>query len=82
MFGKKKKKNLQVVEEDIEPEEDLEVEEVEEEKPIKKKAKEVKQIYKVVKELPTQQVRQAKSKDGTIVNFVTIEEALTEVINQ
>ena len=81
MFGKKKKKNLQVVEEDIEPEEDLEVEEeVEEPKPTKKK--EVKEIYKVVKELPTQAVRQAKAKDGTIVNFVTIEEALTEVINQ
>jgi hypothetical protein len=35
----------------------------------------------VVRELPVQQVRQSKKEDGTIINFITVEEALTELLN-
>lgn len=44
---------------------------------VKKKYK-----YLVVKELPTQQIRRTKAEDGTIVYFVTVEEALTEFMNK
>lgn len=36
----------------------------------------------VVKEIPTQEVRQVKKEDGSIVNLVTVEEALTKLINE
>lgn len=35
----------------------------------------------VVKELPVQEVRSMVRKDGTKINFVTVEEALTEIYN-
>ena len=35
----------------------------------------------VVKELPMQEVRTTKDKDGTIINFITIEEALSNIMN-
>ena len=38
--------------------------------------------FQVVKELPTQVIRQVKAEDGTIINLITIEEALTEFINE
>ena len=46
-----------------------------------KEGKEAKQRTVVVKEL-TQEVRQAQDTDGTILNFITTEEALTEIMNQ
>ncbi len=36
----------------------------------------------VVKELPVQQVRSYVDDDGTKVNLVTTEEALTEILNK
>ena len=38
--------------------------------------------YVVVKELPVQQVRSAKAEDGVTEIYVTVEEALQEVINE
>ena len=39
-----------------------------------------KEVTKVVLKLPVQEIRQYKDEDGTIVNLVTIEEALTELM--
>ncbi len=44
--------------------------------------KEVKHRIMVVKELPTEVIRQTEEEDGTILHFITVEEALTESINQ
>lgn len=38
--------------------------------------------YVVVKELPVQQVRSAKAEDGVTEIYVTLEEALQEMINE
>jgi len=70
------------------------VEEIEEvKKPTKKVSQKVvtkeptptepeKRKIQVVKELPMQPVRVVKMEDGTLVNLITIEEALTEFINE
>lgn len=42
---------------------------------------EKKEVYKVVAKLPTQEVRRYQEEDGTIVNLITIEEALTGIVN-
>ena len=39
-----------------------------------------KEVYQIVDELPVQVIRKARQDDGTIVNFITKEEA-TELIN-
>lgn len=59
-----------------------EIEEKIETKPVeaKNKKKEQKPKYKVVKELPMQQIRQAKEEDGSLTTFITIEEALQSLI--
>jgi hypothetical protein len=36
----------------------------------------------VVKELPFEYIRKYKDRNGNIVNLVTIEEALTEILNE
>lgn len=36
----------------------------------------------VVKELPMQPIRETKADDGTLIRFVTVEEALTAVLNE
>jgi len=36
----------------------------------------------VVKEIPVQQVRESVTEDGTILHYITVEEALTQFINQ
>ena len=41
-----------------------------------------KEIFQVVKELPMQPVRSVKMEDGTIVNLITVEEALSQFINE
>ena len=46
------------------------------------KKKEVQHRFMVVKELPVQVVREQTDKEGTIVHFITAEEALTEFMNQ
>lgn len=40
-----------------------------------------KERIQVVRDLPVQSIREFKDKDGTIVTFMTIEEALTEFMN-
>lgn len=40
-----------------------------------------KEVYEVVAKLPVQEIRRFKRDDGIIVNLITIEEALTEVMN-
>ena len=39
------------------------------------------EVYEVVAKLPVQEIRRYKRDDGVIVNLITIEEALTEVMN-
>ena len=59
--------------------------EVTEDKPKEKteeKSEEKKERIVVVKEIPTQEVREHIAEDGTILHFITIEEALTEFVNQ
>ena len=81
MFGKNKKqeqfKKIESTEDDEEVPEVNPMEEI-----TKETGKKAKEVYEVVKELPQQIIRQVKLKDGTIVNLITIEEALTEFINQ
>ena len=55
--------------------------ELKREKEVEKKI-EPKELIKVVAQLPVQEVRKIVDKDGTIYNLITIEEALTEVLNQ
>lgn len=95
MFGKKKyKKADEMVSDDIEEDEeeiepDRKLKEIEEEKEkLKKQIEELQnrrtpeqvEITKVVKEIPVQPIRRYKDEDGTIVNLITIEEALTKLI--
>ncbi len=40
-----------------------------------------KERFLVVDKIPTQEVRQVKGEDGTLLNLITIEEALTELMN-
>lgn len=42
----------------------------------------ISEVLQVVKELPKQEVRKAVTEDGTKINFVTTEEALTEILNR
>ena len=44
--------------------------------------KNVKNHLMVVKELPTQVVRETVAEDGTIINFITVEEALTQLMSK
>lgn len=50
-------------------------------KPSMQQDKPKKEIWQVVTQLPTQEVRQTKQEDGTIVNFITVEEYLTMQAN-
>lgn len=50
----------------------------EEVKPEKKE----KHRWVVVKELPNQIVRQTTSEEGTVLHFMTTEEALTQIMNE
>lgn len=72
MFGKKEKKE-EVIEEEAEEEE------TEETKVVKKVKKE---LTVVVAELPKEDVRQFEDRNKNIVNVVTIEEALTEILEK
>ena len=60
-------------------------EEIEEIKPIKKaiSEKEIKDVrWIVVKELPVKPIREYIDEKGVEVHFITVEEALTEMLNQ
>lgn len=48
-----------------------------------KEVKEVKkkEIVQVVDKLPVQEVRRIESEDGTVINLITVAEALTQIIN-
>jgi hypothetical protein len=46
-----------------------------------KQEPEQKEVYEVVAKLPVQEIRRYRRDDGIIVNLITIEEALTEVMN-
>lgn len=96
MLGRKKKEPKRISPKDYEemneeegdyenlddmPEEDFDEEDQEEEKPrLKKYPRKLKERLQVVKELPVQQVRKVKGDDGTVIRFITIEEALTELL--
>jgi len=64
------------------------MEEKVEENPIEELTKETEKEIKpkeklvVVKELPMQPLRYAKAEDGTIITYVTMEEALTELMKE
>ena len=47
--------------------------------PVKKQAP--KEVWQVVDKLPVQEIRKTTLEDGTIVNFITIEEYLTQQAN-
>ena len=79
MNFRKKKKQTQFEKVDVKKEE---VEEKNPMKEITEETKEVKEKIIVVKELPTQPVRQAKAEDGTLITYITVEEALTEFMNE
>jgi len=51
-------------------------------KEVKEEKVEDKHEYVVVKELPLQQVREVVTEDGTIVHYITTEEALSQLMNQ
>lgn len=71
MFGKKKELPKVMVKEIEKPEE---LAPQEPEKP---------EVFRVIKELPTTQIRKFKDTEtGEIVNLMTIEEALTEIIEK
>jgi len=98
MFGKKKQfKKVEMPTEEVvdEPEIEEELEEDSEsweapvEKPkywkpkeVEEKKPEPKEEVIVVKELPVQSIRSTVKKDGTKVVFITVEEALTQIMNQ
>jgi len=63
-------------EKEVEEEEEVEKEQ-EQEKPAVKQ----KEVFLVARELPQQPIRQVKLEDGSIGTVLTIEEALTEIIN-
>lgn len=52
------------------------------EKPAAKPVEEVKERIIVVKELPTQELRNTVGEDGSKILFLTTEEALTELLNK
>ena len=58
-----------------------EIEEVKKEVVKKENKKEEKHRYVVVKELPVEVIRESISKDGNILHYITIEEALFQVMN-
>lgn len=66
--------------EEVKPEIKVEKTEVVKDKE-KDKEKEVQHKFMVVKELPVQVIREQVDKDGTIIHFITAEEALTEFMN-
>ena len=82
MFGKNKDKQKKEEYKKI----DSSKEEVPEENPMQEMVKETeqkaKEMFEVVREIPTQPIRQVKLEDGTLVNLITIEEALTKFINE
>lgn len=93
MFGKKKFKKaddmvIDNIEEDLQDDPDEKIREVEAEKEIlkqrieqlQKKTSVPKQKTMVVKELPVQPIRSYAEEDGTIVNLITIEEALSKLL--
>jgi hypothetical protein len=84
---KKKEEKKEVKEEEVVEEKEPEkpIEEVEEEKkeePEIQMEEKPKEKILVVKELPTQPIRQFKNEGGEVVRLITVEEALTEFINQ
>ena len=50
--------------------------------PPKKQKVQPREVTVVVKELPVMAYRRDKAKDGTIINYLTVEEALTKVLNE
>ena len=80
IFGKRKKQEkFKEVEQPEQPEiEENPMQEIAEE--TRKQTEEKKRIV-VVKELPVQAVRQAKAEDGVIEVYVTMEEALSQIMN-
>jgi hypothetical protein len=75
-----KKENKEEVVKKAIPKDEEKPKEVKKEKVEDKK--EEKHRIVVVKELPTQVVRESVSEDGTIIHWITVEEALTQFMNQ
>jgi hypothetical protein len=42
----------------------------------------IKEKFMVVKEIPVQEIREVKDKDGNVINFITNEEALTLLLER
>jgi hypothetical protein len=75
------KRKIKEQEEELE---EMEVKTLAKKEPRTTAIEEKEQVYKVmvVRELPTQEIKEVKDKNGNIIRFITIEEALTELLNQ
>jgi len=85
LLNRKKKEQFKKIESKGEVVEDNPMQEMvkESNEEIEKEADEkTKEVIQIVKELPVQTVRKAKSEDGTLITYMTIEEALTEIMNE
>lgn len=77
IFRKKKKQEFKKVENKDEVIEENPMKEL-----VEKTSDEEKEVFEIVKELPKQEIRKAKADDGTIITYITIEEALTKIMNE
>jgi len=82
VFGRNKDKQKKDDYKKIETKEEEEIERDPMKEITKETEEKVNERFEVVKELPTQVIRQVKLEDGTIVNLITVEEALTRFMNE
>jgi len=82
MFGKNKNKQKKEDYKKIETQGEEKIEKDPMKEITEETEEKVNEIFEVVKELPTQVIRQVKLEDGTLVNLITIEEALTKFMNE
>jgi hypothetical protein len=61
-----------------------EIRELPRQEPIKPETRQIpqKERWMVVKELPLQSIREARDEDGTVVHLITLEEAITNLLNE
>jgi len=82
VFGKNKNKQKQEQYKKVETQEEEKIEKDPMKEITEETEEKLKERFVVVKEIPTQEVRQVKAEDGTLVNLITVEEALTKFMNE
>jgi len=78
-IAEKEAEEPEELEEDEEPEEEVEDSPTDEEEEVPEIDPKIKERIVVVKELPVQPVRSYVEKDGTVINMITVEEALSKL---